>query len=300
MDPSPRVLIVSPIRNEVAHLEAVIRAVAAQELPPARWIVVEDGSSDGTPAVARRLAADVPFMDVLVEDGGSAGRDPLAEGAAPKAFNRGLALVDVSEFTHVMKLDGDVELPPDYLRRLMAEFANDPGLGIACGDLVEGPPGSRARIPIPAHHVHGALKCYTLECFQAIGGLQERLGWDTIDETYARMRGFRTRSFRDFPAVHHRPLGSASGTLRGRARHGECAYVAHFSPLWVSLRAVKVARARPVGLTGVAFLYGYVRAAVRRVDRVPDPDFRRFARWELRQRMLRSSRRAPRSSTLTQ
>ena len=174
VDTSPRVLIVSPIKNEAAHLEAVIRAVAAQELPPTRWIVVDDGSSDGTSVVARRLAADIPFMDVLVEDGGSPGRDPLAEGAAPKAFNRGLALVDVSEFTHVMKLDGDVELPPDYLRRLMAEFANDPGLGIACGDLVEGPPESRARIPIPAHHVHGALKCYTLKCFQAIGGLQER------------------------------------------------------------------------------------------------------------------------------
>jgi poly-beta-1,6-N-acetyl-D-glucosamine synthase len=284
---------VSPIRNEVAHLEAVIRAVAAQQLLPARWIVVDDGSSDGTAALARRLAADIAFMDVLVENGGSAGRDPLAEGAESKAFNRGLALADVSEFTHVMKLDGDVELPPDYLRRLMAEFANDPGLGIACGDLVEGPSENRARIPIPAHHVHGALKCYTLECFQAIGGIQERLGWDTIDETYARMRGFRTRSFRDFPAMHHRALGSASGTLRGRARHGECAYVAHFSPLWVFLRAVKVAQARPVGLTGVAFLYGYVRAAVGRVDRVPDPDFRRFARWELRQRMLRSLHRTP-------
>jgi hypothetical protein len=234
-------------------------------------------------------------MDVLDEGVGRGGRDPLAEGAAPKAFNRGLALADLGEFTHVMKLDGDVELPPDYLQRLMSEFANDSRLGIACGDLVEGPPESRARIPIPAHHVHGALKCYTLECFRAIGGLQERLGWDTIDETYARMRGYKTRSFRDFPAVHHRRLGSASGTLRGRARHGECAYVAHFSPLWVSLRAVKVARARPWGLTGAAFLYGYVRAAVRRVDRVPDPDFRRFARWELRQRMLRSLHVSPRA-----
>ena len=295
MDPSPRVLIVSPVKNEAAHLQAVIRAVAAQDFPPARWIVVDDGSSDGTPAIARRVAADIPFMDVLDEGVGRGGRDPLAEGAAPKAFNRGLALVDLGEFTHVMKLDGDVELPPDYLQRLMFEFANDSRLGIACGDLVEGPPESRARIPIPAHHVHGALKCYTLECFRAIGGLQERLGWDTIDETYARMRGYKTRSFRDFPAVHHRRLGSASGTLRGRARHGECAYVAHFSPLWVSLRAVKVARARPWGLTGAAFLYGYVRAAIRRVDRVPDPDFRRFARWELRQRMLRSLHVSPRA-----
>ena len=114
MDPSPRVLIVSPVKNEAAHLEAVIRAVAAQDFPPARWIVVDDGSSDGTPAIARRLAADIPFMDVLDEGVGRGGRDPLAEGAAPKAFNRGLALADLGEFTHVMKLDGDVELPPDY------------------------------------------------------------------------------------------------------------------------------------------------------------------------------------------
>ena len=170
----------------------------------------------------------------------------------------------------------------------MAEFANDPRLGIACGDLVEGPPESRARIPIPAHHVHGALKCYTLECFQRDRGPPGTTGLGHHRRDVRTDAGVRTRSFRDFPAVHHRPLGSASGTLRGRARHGECAYVAHFSPLWVSLRAVKLARGRPVGLTGVAFLYGYVWAAVRRVDRVPDPDFRRFARWELRQRILRS------------
>ena len=31
---------------------------------------------------------------------------------------------------------------------------------------------------------------------------------------------------------------------------------------------------------------GYVRAAAVRTERVPDPDFRRFVRRELRQRML--------------
>jgi hypothetical protein len=282
------VLIVSPVKDEAAHIERVARAVAAQELLPARWVVVDDGSRDKTPAILRRLAAEIPFLELVETGSASAARDPLAQGAAPRAFNRGLARVDLAEYTHVMKLDGDVELPRDYVRKLVARFAEEPRLGIACGDLLEGSGAERRRIPIPAHHVHGALKCYTLPCFQAIGGLQERLGWDTIDETYARMKGFRTRSFRDLTAFHHRRLGSASGTLRGRARHGECAYIAHFGLLWVVLRAVKVARARPVGLTGLAFLYGYARAAARRVERVPDADFRRFARWELRQRMLRS------------
>ena len=78
--------------------------------------------------------------------------------------------------------------------------------------------------------MHGAVKCYTRACFEAIGGVQQRLGWDTIDETYARLRGYRTRNFKDIVAVHHRPHASADGTLRGRARHGECAYIAHFGP----------------------------------------------------------------------
>ena len=143
-------------------------------------------------------------------------------------------------------------------------------------------------------HVHGALKCYTLECFRAIDGVQERLGWDTIDETYARMHGFRTESFPELTAIHHRPLASADGALRGHARHGECAYIAHHDPLWVGLRALKVSGRRPVGLSGGAFLFGYVRAVARRVERVPDPAYRRFAREELRRRML--GRSAPLSS----
>jgi len=188
-----------------------------------------------------------------------------------------------------MKLDGDVELPPDYLRLLLERFAADPSLGVAGGVLVEpARDGTMRRIAIPPHHVHGALKCWTRDCFAAIGGVQERLGWDTIDETYARMHGLRSRRFTDLVCVHHRRLASADGLLLGHARYGECAYIVHYGPLWVSLRALKMARRRPVGLSGAAFLLGYARAWLRRVERVPDPAYRRFTRRELRGRMLRA------------
>ena len=195
---------------------------------------------------------------------------------------------DLADFTHVGKLDADVELPPDYFERLLASFAEEPRLGVLGGTLLEEGIGGWRPTKVPAYHVRGALKLYSRECFEAIGGIEERLGWDTIDETYARMRGWRTGNLLDLVAVHHRPEGSADGTLRGRARHGTCAYIAHFGPVWVGLRAVKVARSRPVGLSGLAFLWGYARAEALRVDRVPDPAFRRYARWELRRRMRRA------------
>ena len=287
-----RVLIISPVRNEAAHIERVVRGVAEQTAPPARWVVLDDGSTDGTLEILRALAPAVPFLTVLSAADTpelQAAPDRLARAAAPRAFNRALSTADWSEYTHVMKLDGDIELPPDYFALLEERFAADPSLGIACGDLVEPNGDGFKLVPIPPHHVHGALKCYTRACFAAIGGVQERLGWDTIDETYARMRGFTTRSYRDIVAVHHRPLATADGALRGRARHGECAYVAHFSLLWVTLRAFKIARYPPVGLSGLAFFYGFVRAACRRTERVPDIEFRRFARRELRRRLWRAA-----------
>lgn len=282
-----RLLVISPVRNEVAHLERVVAAMAAQSRPPDEWVVIDDGSDDGTGELLASLSPSVPFMRVVraEQDRGLKGADRLALAAAPRAFNLGLGH-GREDFTHVAKLDGDVELPPNYYEELLSRFAEDQQLGIACGDLIEPVGSDWERLAIPPHHVHGALKLYSRECLTAIGGVQERLGWDTIDETYARMRDFRTRSFPDLVARHHRPVATASGALRGRARHGRCAWIAHFGLGWIALRSVKVGlRMRPRGISGLAFLYGYLQAAARRVPRVEDREFRRFVRRELRGRM---------------
>lgn len=320
-----RLLVISPVHNEAAHLELIAEAMARQTRPPDLWVLVEDNSTDDTPEIVARLAENIDFVRAIstAEPSPATGlppateplpasgvspttalptpgcvpttqsspvapvKDRLAAAAAPRTFNLGLHSVDWESFTHIAKLDGDIELEPDYFELLLAEFARDPSLGLAGGVLRErddeggfGPPHAAND-----YHVRGALKCYTRECLQAIGGIQERLGWDTIDEIYARMRGYRTRVFCRLVGLHHRPWGSADGTLRGRARHGTCAYIVHFTLPWVALRAFKVARSRPRGLSGVAFLYGYLGSAVRRTPRVEDPEFRAFVRRELRERV---------------
>jgi biofilm PGA synthesis N-glycosyltransferase PgaC len=293
----PRILIVSPVRNEGAHIERVVRAVAAQQLTPTRWIVIDDRSTDDTLERLRRLEPELPFMEVreAEADAVPAGvRDRLACAAEVRNFNAALAHADWREYSHVMKLDGDIELPPHYLSTLAERFAADRRLGLAGGVLDEPTPdGPPRRIVIPRHHVHGALKLYTRNCFAAIGGIEERLAWDTIDETYARMRGFETVSFIDLVSVHHRPWGSADGARRGRIRLGECAYITHYPLHWVLLRSLKLAVAVPRGQLGLAYLYGYGRAWARRVQRVEDRDYRRFTRRELRAR-IRAAALSPR------
>jgi len=285
---SKRLLVVSPVRNEAAHIERVALALAAQTHPPERWLVVDDHSTDETPQILARLAERLDFMTVL--DGPPplperSARDRLARAAPPRSFNVGLNSLDWRSFTHVAKLDGDIELPPRYFELLLDEFARDPSLGLAGGVLREregegwGPEHAASD-----YHVRGALKCYSRACLEAIGGIQERLGWDALDEVYARMRGFGTRTMPQLIALHHRHTASADGILRGRARHGQCAYIVQLTLPWVTLRAFKVARERPRGLSGVAFLYGYLRSALLRVPRVEDPEFRSFVRRELRER----------------
>jgi len=285
-----RLLLITPARDEAEHLQATIDSVAAQTRPPDLWLIVDDGSTDATPRIAARAAAEHSFVRALAAPARpERGGDGLAIAAEARAFNATLADVDLARFTHVGKLDGDVELPPPYFERLLGHFAAEPGLGIAGGQLLEDHGRGWRPTSIPPHHVRGAVKLYSRECFVAIGGIEEMLGWDTIDEVRARMHGWSTRSLPGVDARHHRPVATRAGALRGRARHGQTAYILRYGAWWVGLKSLKVSLARPYGLTGLAFLYGYARAVARREPRVEDERFRRFVAAELRRRVRPSA-----------
>lgn len=276
-----RLLIISPVRNEATHIEAVVRAMSAQTRPPDTWIVVDDGSTDGTLPLLEREAAVVPFMRVIAvpEQRLDARADRLLHASEARAFNHGLRFG--ADYTHVGKLDGDIELPPDYFERLLAKFRHDPRLGIAGGVLSE---RSRGRWKVerkPEQHVRGALKLYSHSCFEAIGGVKEMLGWDGVDEVLARVCGYGTRSFPDLVARHHRPTGSAQGRLRGHLRLGRCMYIEGYPTAWILARTVKVAMSRPYAASGLAFLTGYLDAAVRRTPRFSADGYRQQLRTEL-------------------
>jgi glycosyltransferase involved in cell wall biosynthesis len=285
-----RLLIISPVRNEAAHIDVIVRSLADQRRPPDTWIVVDDNSTDGTLEKLQELEKDVPFMRVVSTPPSftvAKSGDRLAAAAAPRAFNFGLEVAGGPDgYTHIGKLDGDTELPPAYFEELLERFASNPRLGIAGGVRLEREGDKWHVLAIPRMHVPGALKLYTRECFVAIGGMLEILGWDAIDESYARMKGYETASYPDLETWHHRAWGTADGRLRGRVRYGHSSYVAQQGALWVTLKSLKVASMRPRGISGIAYLYGYARAWVRSAERVEDPEFRRFVRRELRGRLL--------------
>jgi glycosyltransferase involved in cell wall biosynthesis len=285
--PNGRLLVISPVRNEAAHLDQVVAAMAAQERPADLWLIVDDGSSDGTAELAEQLVADVPFARLLrtpegytVDQG-----DRNAAGGPPRAWTYGFRQAASEEFEFVAKLDGDIVLPPEYLSEMLRRFREQPELGIAGGAITELREGVWWTMPTPKEHPTAPARIYRLACLEAIGGMPQYMGADVITGVYARMHGYTTLTFEDLPVRHLRPMGSAQGTRRGLERHGRYQYVVHYGFLWIFLRSFVVAvRFRPYGLSGIWLLTGYLRAALGDVERVPDADFAAFAHGEQRAR----------------
>jgi alpha-1,3-rhamnosyltransferase len=63
------VSVVVPSYNHVPFIEAALRSIVKQTLAPAELLVIDDGSSDGSPAVIERVLTDCPFpCELLVRD----------------------------------------------------------------------------------------------------------------------------------------------------------------------------------------------------------------------------------------
>ncbi len=287
---APRLLLISPVHNEAAHIDQVAASVAAQTRPPDTWIVVDDGSTDGTAEAIAAWTDRLAFLTVVrrPQEPAAHQRDRLAAGGPDRAWNHGLAQVDWREFTHLGKLDGDIVLAPEYLEGMLGKFAQDPNLGMAGGILLEPHGDQWKELKTPEEQVTAPARIYSRACFEAIGGMPPRMGADVITTTYARMYGFRTRTFSDLPVRHLRLMGTAQGVLQGRARHGAYQYVVGYPLWWIALRSAMVGlRHHPRLIGGVWFLGGYVRAMLTGTERVSDPAFRAFVRADLRARVRR-------------
>jgi len=180
------------------------------------------------------------------------------------------------------KLDADIRLTPDTIAELERRFHADARLGIAGTYLAE-LDAAGAPVPhrCPPDHVEGATAFYRRACWESIEPLPAILGWDTIDEVRARMRGWRTQSFVvPFGSpVHLRRTGVHDGVLRGFRRAGLAAYAYGAHPLHVLASAAARVSERPFGICAVHYLAGWTMAWLRRVPRA-ERGVRSFVRRE--------------------
>jgi poly-beta-1,6-N-acetyl-D-glucosamine synthase len=272
---------ITAARNEAENLPRIASCLCAQTALPLRWLIIDNGSTDDTAAVAESLARTNDWIRV-VRTAGTA--HPVRGGAVVRAFHAGLDALDVSPDV-VVKLDADVSMAPAYFERLLAAFGSDPKLGMASGaELVEEDGVWTMRHQARASVVWGPARAYRLSCLLDVLPLEERMGWDAIDEFKANVRGWRTGTLHGLEYRHHRLEGERDGArLRFWATEGSAAFFMGYRPSYLVCRSLFRALREP---TALAMLTGYVGAAIRREDRLSDQSAVEYLRSQQRLRTL--------------
>jgi glycosyltransferase involved in cell wall biosynthesis len=257
--------VVTPARNEADNLRRLARCMDEQTLRPECWLIVDNGSVDDTLAVARELAGQRPWARALVAPGEAL---PTRGGPVAKAFSAGVGELEL-EPDIVVKVDADVSFAADYFEQILARFAADPTLGIAGGVCYELEDGEWKPRFATGNRVRGAQRAYRWRCYQDVLPLENRPGWDGIDEMHAAARGWHTGSISDLRFYHHRKVGERDRSRRRQLYEtGMANYYGGYRPSYLVLRALYRARREPAAL---ALIAGYATAAFQRQPRCADP-----------------------------
>jgi glycosyltransferase involved in cell wall biosynthesis len=289
-----RYVLISPCRDEAEHMRRTLDSVAAQTLPPALWVVIDDGSTDATPAILQEYSRKLPYLQVVHRP--DRGRRSVGPGVV-EAFYAGLEAVDLGAFEYLCKLDLDLDLPPRYFELLIARMEAQPRLGTTSGKPYFTHAGALVPEVCGDEMSVGMTKFYRTACFREIGGFVREVMWDGIDCHRCRLLGWIAESVDEegLRFLHLRPMGSSQkGLWTGRVRSGYGQYFMGTSPLYLTAICAFRLFKHPVLYGSAAMLWGYTSSLLRGLPRYDDPAFRRFLRRYQRACLLHGKGRATR------
>jgi|HubBroStandDraft_6_1064221.scaffolds.fasta_scaffold14388_4 glycosyltransferase involved in cell wall biosynthesis len=275
----PAYVLITPARNEERFIEKLIQSMVSQTVLPAKWVIVNDGSTDATGDIVGKYLEKHEWIELLNLP---ARRDRSFAGKV-HAFNAGLERVKGLEYEVIGNLDSDVSFEPDYCEFLLTQFQQDLTLGVAGTIFREEGYSSGTDSFEGQNHVAGGCQLFRRRCFQEIGGYvpNKAGGIDWIAVTTARMMGWRTRSFREKSFFHYRSLGTAERSqLASAFSYGEKDYYLGNHPIWEIFRVTYRATKKPYLVGALALYSGYLSAFVRRMKRPVSDDLMKFHRRE--------------------
>ena len=170
----PRTVVCLPTYNERENLERMVRALGEVLPEGGSVLVIDDGSPDGTGEIADRLAAELPWLDVL--------HRPAKQGLG-RAYVDGFAHALANGAELIMEIDCDFSHDPADVPRLIeaVESGADLALGsryVAGGGtanwglvrrvLSRGASLYTRVLLMPVHDATGGFKCFRRRVIEAI------------------------------------------------------------------------------------------------------------------------------------
>ncbi len=282
----PKYALVTPARNEAAFIELTLKSVVAQTVRPVKWVIVSDGSTDGTDEIVSKYAAENPWIQLLH-------MPPRRErhfAGKVLAFNEGYRALKELNYQVICSLDADISFESDYFSFLLGKLVEDQSLGLIGTPFKD----ETAKIYdyrfVSIEHVSGACQVFRRECFEEIGGYipVKGGGIDHIAVITSRMKGWKTRTFTEKICFHHRSIGTAQrGALMARFKFGAQDYALGGHPIWEVFRTIYQMSRRPYILGGFMLGAGYFWSLIRGVQRPVSDELVVFRRREQMKRLTR-------------
>ncbi len=283
--PELKYVLITPARNEAAFIELTIQSVIKQTVLPERWVIVSDGSTDGTDVIVAKYADQHKWIELV--------RMPERKerhfAGKVLAFNAGFKRIKDLNYDIIGNLDADITFDGEYISFLLGKFSENPRLGVAGTPFREGTHQYDYRFS-SIEHVSGACQLFRRRCFEEVGGyLPMKIGGvDLVAVITARMKGWQTRSFLEKVCWHHRKMGTGTiNPILVNFKGGRGDYMLGGDPVWEIFRSIYQMKNRPFMIGGALRLAGYWWALLRRVEKCVSPELVDFRRKE-QMRRLRS------------
>jgi biofilm PGA synthesis N-glycosyltransferase PgaC len=277
-------VLISPVRNESKNVEGIIKSVCNQIILPQKWIIIDDGSTDGTRQILAQQTRAYDWIEVFhreVREDRALGNNIVA------ILEEGLHKVEHLNWDYWGKVDADVAFGEQYFSSLFQSCEENSALGIVSGNnyLLSARGDYKIEWSTNEFPIGGA-RLYRRDCWRDIGGYAPRRFWDVIDVYTAQLRGWKTRSFSELPVYHARPVDARqSGQIQRRFNHGINSYEVGYDLLFYLLRSMRaIWDEKPFFIAGSTMIMGYIYALLSRAP-IYDEELMNFIRHSQRSRI---------------
>jgi glycosyltransferase involved in cell wall biosynthesis len=251
--------------------------VTGQKIKPELWVIVDDGSTDDTPHIIENLRERYSYIQSIRLPQRPRDITFHYSYVCKQGFDYALEYCRENniEFEYIGLLDADTVLEENYFGKLLIEFKMDNSLGIASGGVYYDTGGKLSREKTDKNLPRGTGRLWRKECFLDTGGYQVEPSPDSISNIKAILRGWRLVQYANVIQIQKRKTSAANGLWHGYVKNGWMAYYLGKNPL-VALINILYLSVRFPFYTGPAYLWGYVSSAIRRENKIKDPEIRAY------------------------
>jgi len=256
-------VLITTAYNEGQSIAATIEAVLSQSAVPRKWVIVSDGSTDGTDSIIRQYAAQNHFIEYIRRERNETSANFMSK---VHALHKGYSALSGTSFKFIGILDADITFDSNYYDQIIGKFDENPRLGIAGGFIYERVRDTfRSRPSNSVASVAGAIQLFRRECYETIGGHVPISygGEDWLCEILARKQGWTVMAFPSIVAYHHKPNDAKRGVIKDSMRQGMMDYTVGSHPLFEFMKCIRRVRESPLLLRASLRFLGYTWSALK-------------------------------------